>query len=185
MTAPILIIPGIGGSGPGHWQTLWEQCHPECHRVVQRDWQVPVRDEWSSVLDDAVGACGAPPLLVAHSLGCLVVVHWARQNGKPVQGALLVAVPDPETTQFPPEASGFSPLPHDRLPFPSVVIASTDDLFGSVEYARRSAAAWGSELIVIGAAGHINAESGLEEWQEGWRLVQQLLAHWKSANDST
>ena len=118
MTSPILIIPGIGNSGPEHWQTLWEQRHPECHRVVQREWNQPVCDEWVSALGDAIDACHSPPLLVAHSLGCLLVVHWANRIGKPIVGALLVAVPDPAGPRFPPEADGFTPLPNHRLPFP-------------------------------------------------------------------
>jgi len=184
MTNPILIIPGIGNSGPDHWQTLWEERHPECHRVVQRQWDRPVREEWVAVLGDAVDACESPPLLVAHSLGCLLVVHWANRIAKPIAGALLVAVPDPAGPRFPPEADGFSPLPNNRLPFPSVVVASSDDIYGSLDYAHRSAAAWGSELIVIGAAGHINAESGLDQWKEGWVLVQRLLQGSKGVNQS-
>jgi predicted alpha/beta hydrolase family esterase len=184
MINPILIIPGIGNSGPEHWQTLWERHYPECRRVVQRDWDRPVRDEWAYVLDKAIGTCEAPPFLVAHSLGCLLVVHWASQIRKPIAGALLVAVPDPEGPRFPPEVHGFSPLPTNRLPFPSVVVASTDDIYGSLDHAQRSAAAWGSELIVIGAVGHINAESGLDQWKEGWVLVQRLLQGAKGVNES-
>ena len=184
MTNPILIIPGIGNSGPDHWQTLWEQRHPGCHRVVQREWNRPVCDEWVPVLDDAIDACHSPPLLVAHSLGCLLVVHWAKRIGKPIVGALLVAVPDPAGPRFPPEADGFTPLPNHRLPFPSVVVASTDDIYASLDHAQRFAAAWGSELIVIGAVGHINAESGLDQWKEGWDLVQRLLQRSEGMNES-
>ena len=99
---------------------------------------------------------------------------------RPIKGALLVAVPDPEGPVFPDEARGFSPLPTDRLPFPSVMVVSTDDIYGSRDHAKRYAAAWGSELIVIGAVGHINAESGLDQWKEGWALVQRLLQRSKA-----
>lgn len=184
MITPILIIPGIGNSGPEHWQTLWEQQYPECRRVVQRDWARPACDEWGHVLGEEIGACESPPLLVAHSLGCLLVVHWANRIKKPIAGALLVAVPDPEGPRFPPEAYGFSPLPTNRLPFPSVVVASTNDVYGSLDHVQRSATAWGSELIVIGAAGHINAESGLGRWTEGWALVRRLLQRSKRVNES-
>ena len=32
----ILTVPGLNNSGPGHWQTLWEQQLPGCHREVAR-----------------------------------------------------------------------------------------------------------------------------------------------------
>jgi predicted alpha/beta hydrolase family esterase len=32
---PILIIPGWGSSGPGHWQTLWADTVPGASRVGQ------------------------------------------------------------------------------------------------------------------------------------------------------
>ena len=115
-------------------------------------------------------------VLVAHSLGCLLVAHWAAAsaNGH-IHGALLVAVPDPEGPSFPKEASGFSPLPVRPLGFPSVVVASADDPYGSAEHAARCAAAWGSRLVEVGAAGHINSASGLGAWSDGFALLRQLL----------
>src|SRR3954470_22488286 len=91
----ILILPGHGGSGPRHWQTLWEAAHPSFRRVEQRDWLHPVCSEWVGKLEDAVAASGPDTVLVAHSLACLLVAHWAAASALPVSAALLVAVPDP------------------------------------------------------------------------------------------
>ena len=74
--------------------------------------------------------------------------------------------------------------PYHRLPFPSIVVASTDDIYASLNHAQRSAAEWGSELIMIGAVGHINAESGLDQWKEGWDLVQRMLQRSEGMNES-
>ena len=175
METPVLILPGIGNSGPEHWQTLWEQIHPHCRRVNQRDWDGPLCEEWVSALDAAVTACSSPPVLVAHSLGCLLVAHWARRSAKPIKGALLVAVPDPDGADFPAEVRGFSPVPLRPFAFPNIVVASSDDPHGSLAYARRCAVAWGSEFVEIGKAGHINADSGLGEWTYGYTLLQKLL----------
>jgi hypothetical protein len=61
------------------------------------------------------------------------------------------------------------------LPFASILVSSTDDPYGGVDFARACAAAWGSRLVSIGAAGHINSASGYGEWPEGLALLQALL----------
>ena len=165
-----LIVPGIGNSGPGHWQTAWERQYPDWQRVQQRDWDRPVRDEWLRALDDAIGRLSVPPVLIAHSMGCLLVAHWAHRSTAPLRGAFLVAVPDPDGPLFPPTAQGFQSVPAGMLPCPSLVVASSDDPFGSVAYARRCAVGWGSLFVEVGAAGHINADSGLGDWPAGLKL---------------
>ena len=125
MPTPVLILPGIGNSGPQHWQTLWERRYPHFQRVNQRDWVRPVCDEWVGVLDAAVMACPSAPVLVAHSLACLLVAHWASRSTNAIHGALLVAIPDPDDPGFPADARGFSPVPLRPFPFPSIVVAST------------------------------------------------------------
>jgi len=172
---PALIIPGIGGSGPRHWQSVWERHHPRWQRVTQRDWDRPVCQEWVAALDAAILAAPVPPVLIAHSLGCLVVAHWAGCSSVPVRATFLVAVPDPNGPHFPSAARGFKPVPLHRFSFPSLVVASTDDSFGSVDHAQRCAAAWGSEFIEVESAGHINADSGHGEWLAGLLLLKQFL----------
>ena len=169
----VLILPGYQDSGPEHWQSLWEQKHG-LTRVVQRDWENPERDEWVATLDRAIAATPGAPVLVAHSLGCLAVVHWAGRHRAPVHGALLVAPPDVERPDFLPAARSFGPIPLVPLPFPSVVVASADDPFADLSRARHFARAWGSELVEVGAAGHINTAAGFGPWPEGERLLDQL-----------
>lgn len=172
--APVLVLPGFGNSGPGHWQTLWEARHPEWRRVQLGHWDAPVCEEWVRVLDEAVRHCAAPPLLVAHSLACLLVAHWAQRSTVSIRGAFLVAIPEPGSPSFPPTARGFTPVPMQPLRFPSLVAASADDPFGSSAFARRCATAWGSRFVDIGEAGHINADSAIGEWAEGYALFQAL-----------
>lgn len=174
MSSIVLTFPGIGNSGPAHWQTLWERANPDFVRIVQRDWDRPVCEEWVAALENTVQRLGPSVVIVAHSLACLAVAHWAAKAHSPIKAALLVAVPDPEGENFPAEALGFSPLPRQALDFPSVVVASTDDPYGSLSHAQSCAAAWGSRLVNIGAAGHINAGSGLGSWPAGYALLEQL-----------
>lgn len=176
MSTTILNFPGIGNSGPEHWQTRWEQTHPGFERIAQRDWDHPVCDEWVAVLEATVRRIGPSVIIVAHSLACLAVAHWAARTHSPIRAALLVAVPDPERPGFPEDAKGFSPLPRSRFSFPSIVVASTDDPYGPLAHAQSVASAWGSRFVEIGAAGHINAGSGLGQWADGFALLQQLRA---------
>jgi predicted alpha/beta hydrolase family esterase len=174
MSPPVLIIPGWGDSGPQHWQTLWERAHPSFRRVVQRDWEYPVRAEWVETLDRAIAAAPGPPVLVAHSLGCHAVAHWARAATRPVHGALLVVPPDVEHPEFPPVIEGFAPIPRARLPFPTIVVASRNDQFGDFEVSRGLAEAWGSRFVDAGRSGHLNTDAGFGPWSMGETLLAEL-----------
>jgi hypothetical protein len=172
---PILILPGMNGSGTDHWQTIWERLLPRARRVPARDWDRPVCADWVAALERAVAASGSEVVLVAHSLGCLQVAHWASQTALAARAALLVAPPDPNRSAFPAAALGFAPLPLVRLPFASTVVASEDDPYATLVFSRRCAQAWGSGFVDAGPRGHLNAQSGLGEWDEGLRILAKLI----------
>ena len=171
----VLLVPGFGNSGPEHWQSLWE-AHDGYLRVQQRDWNHPICSEWIESLDRAVHEAAADVLIAAHSLGTLVVTRWLARSTVKIGGALLVAVPNPNAPGFPPQAEGFSPVARVRLECPSIVVASIDDPYGNLPFVEQCAKSWGSRLVSIGKAGHINAASGLGEWSEGHRLLESLRA---------
>lgn len=175
-----LILPGLGDSGPEHWQTRWERMDPSCRRVRQAEWNAPRCADWAAVLDATVASLGGEAVLVTHSSSCALVAHWARtapaEHLARIRGALLVAPSDPASPVYPPEPTGFAPVPMERLPFPSIVVASTDDEYVTVDQARAYAGAWGSEFVNAGALGHINSASGLGEWPFGYALLQRLRA---------
>jgi predicted alpha/beta hydrolase family esterase len=175
-TAVALVLPGYGDSGPEHWQSRWESADPRLVRVRQDDWLEPRLDAWLAALERAVAACAAPPVLVAHSLGCALVAHWVRRGGRVARGALLVAPVDVEALGTVVDAiRTFVPLPLVRLPFPSIVVASDDDIYAAPDRARAFAQAWGSRFVALSGAGHINAESGYGDWPEGRALLDELL----------
>lgn len=171
---PVLILPGLGGSGPHHWQSRWQALHPAYRRVEMPDWERPDKFAWVGALDAAVSAAASAPVIVAHSLGCLAVTHWAARGGR-ARAALLVAAPDPDAPEFPEVARSFAPLPLVSLGFPSRIVASRNDPYGCFEFAERCAAAWGSALTDVGRAGHINADSALGDWPAGQRLLADFL----------
>ena len=172
----VLIVPGLGGSGPEHWQARWEKAHPECHSVQQNNWNLPDFAGWIEGLETAIQNCATPPYLVAHSLGCAVVAHWALEHASTtIQGALMVAPADVNSEDHtPPETRIFAPMPMTPLPFTSTVVASTNDPYVDLQQAKLFATAWGADFVNIGACGHINADSRLEDWDEGWDVLKDM-----------
>lgn len=171
---PVLVLPGLGGSGPLHWQSRWEARDPGLRRVEQASWDRPRLPEWTATLERAVRS-HRRVVLVAHSLGCALVAHWARGGATDrVASALLVAPPDVDRLDHLPELASFAPVPLARLPFPAWVVASTNDPYASIDRARHLAQAWGARFLGAGAAGHLNVESGHGDWAEGERLLGEL-----------
>lgn len=164
-----LTLPGWQGSGPSHWQTLWESLDPTLRRVQQREWDHPSLPQWRAALEDAVTG---PSVLIAHSLGC----HLATHATAPVCAALLVAPPDLSREDLPREVHDFRPQRATPLPFPALVAASRDDPWCTLERARALAAAWGATFVDLGARGHVNSASNLGTWPEGRELLRSLCA---------
>ena len=123
----ILMVPGFGGSEPGHWQTLWEQTVADAARIEQRDWDHPERAEWLDTIAEAVEDYGDDVVLVGHSLGAIAIVQWAARDHRAIRGALLVAPTDVEAPGLQTELASFGPISTAPLPFPSVVVASSND----------------------------------------------------------
>lgn len=173
----VLVVPGLYNSGPGHWQTRWENEFGFA-RVEQKDWDAPRCEDWVRTLDQTVAAQRLPVVLVAHSLGCITIAHWATNAeaavAQKVKGALLVAPSDVERPEFPLGAVGFSPISLSALPFRSIVVASTNDPYINLTRAKGLASAWHADFENIGAGGHITTVDGFGPWPQGIQLLDRL-----------
>ena len=110
-----------------------------------------------------------------HWLSTMNCAHWAIRPGARTAGALLVAPADVDSpAHTADEVRNFSPVPLAPLPFPSIVVASTDDPFVTPARAAAFAGAWGSRLVTFERAGHLNADAGFGPWPEGRRLLAEL-----------
>jgi predicted alpha/beta hydrolase family esterase len=171
----VLLLPGWLDSDPDHWQSRWQALHGDV-RVVQDDWLWPKRGDWMARLEEVLLDDETPALLVAHSLGCQLVAAWAAHSKHVarVKGALLVAPPDTERDDMPPNLHGWRPIVRARLPFAAIAVTSSDDPYCAPERGATLARDWGAERIDIGARGHINGESGLGDWPAGRALLERL-----------
>jgi len=182
--ATIVIVPGLRDHVPEHWQTLLEAKLSKTRAVVSVP---PLREDGLNcaarveAIQKVVQPIDGPIIFVAHSGGVVMLMHWAQKYRHAVQGALLAAPPDFETplpAGYPTldtlQANGWLPVPTSRLPFASLVAASTNDPLASFERVQTMAQHWGSTLVNVGAVGHLNPASGFGEWVRAEQLLQEI-----------
>jgi predicted alpha/beta hydrolase family esterase len=179
----VLIVPGLRDHVPEHWQTHLEKKLRRVRSVPRMDRDSPEKlscAAWVARLDRSLADFEGPVVLVAHSAGVAIVVHWAQRHARPIRGALLATPPDFESPMPPAYPSlstlmenGWAPMPRARLAFPSIVAASTNDPLGNLDRVAALAEAWGSEFVNLGAVGHLNPASGFGEWPRAEALLQQ------------
>jgi len=183
----VLIIPGLRDAVAQHWQTLLKVGLRAAGQPVvlvppmgRENLDCAAR---ANAIEQAAQAIDGPLLLVAHSGGCIMVAHWARQTSRPVHGALLATPPDfdsPMPEGYPTldqlQAGGWLPVPRQRLPFRSIVAVSRNDPLGAPERIRALAQAWGSHTADLGEVGHLNPVSGFGEWPQALDFIAQLSA---------
>ena len=175
MKTHYFIVPGYRGSGSKHWQTYFEQSQSNIIRIEQKDWDHPNIQEWAENIEKAIAEFSPNDVvLVAHSLGCLTVAAWAEKYNRKIKAALLVAPPDDKLINQRVSRDLIKRTPSRRFPFPTTLVASTNDPWASIEKAQFYAEQWGSDFMNIGAAGHINADSGHYQWEEGLKILRNL-----------
>lgn len=182
MTPTILMVPGLRDHVAQHWQTLLERRLPSAASVPPLE-----RDGLScaarvAALDTALAKIDGPVILVAHSAGVMITVHWAQQHGRKIHGALLAAPADlemPLPAGYPSldalAEHGWHQIPRDALPFPSIVGASRNDPLARFERVEAMAKDWGSRLVDLGNVGHLNPAAGFGEWSMAETLIDELV----------
>lgn len=173
----IILLPGLGGSGPDHWQYIWSQ--QDDHIMIEvDDWNNPNLEQWVETLDNAISRIQGNFILAAHSLGCALAAQWITQQPvKPLNliGVLMVAPADIDDENYTPKCTRhFGPMPLNILGCKTITVISTNDPYVSVKRATYFNNKWKGHLIDIGEKGHINGDSGLGEWPEGQLILSEL-----------
>ncbi len=178
-----LIVPGLNGSDEGHWQRHWLLDDPQAKLVDQDNWQCPVLEDWIDRLEAALTAVESA-YIVAHSLGCLLVANMAsRLSAAKIKGAFLVAPAHLDRVEaMHPCIVRFGAFPRQPLAFPSRGGGSMNDPYMNPEELARTATRWGSDLVNLGAVGHINIAAGFGRWPGGYALFDRLKATTEKTN---
>jgi predicted alpha/beta hydrolase family esterase len=178
-----LLLHGLDGSGPDHWQT-WlagrlEERGLEVAYPNLPDASAPRIGPWLAALDDALGGLPADTTVLCHSLGCLLWLHHAaRRPPSGVARALLVAPTQPDDEDLP--SVGFRPTPLDAAGIAAaaretLLVCSTDDPYCPPPTSRRIAATIDAEIDWVDGGGHLNTAAGLGPWPEleSWALGER------------
>ncbi|MFE3293719.1 RBBP9/YdeN family alpha/beta hydrolase [Rhodococcus sp. NPDC059234] len=178
----VVIVPGLRDHVADHWQTLLADKLDRVRTVP------PLESDKLSVtarvaaLDAVLSDIAGPVVLVAHSAGVMITVHWAQQPTRAIQGALLATPADleqPLPEGYPSfedlDRNGWNPIPRRRLPFPSIVAASGNDPLGGHRRIAGMAETWGSRLVDLGDVGHLNPASGYGYWPQAEELLDDLM----------
>ncbi|MGV2289965.1 alpha/beta hydrolase [Trinickia sp. YCB016] len=182
-TSPaILIVPGLRDHVPEHWQTLLQAKLPNAVSVAPLEHDKLSCAARVAALDAALAAIDGPVILVAHSAGVMITVHWAQRHDREIHGALLATPADlerPMPAGYPAEdvleKNGWLPCPRRTLPFPSIVAASRNDPLAQFDRVAAMANDWGSRLVDLGEVGHLNPAAGFGEWPMAETLIHELL----------
>jgi len=166
----LVLVPGLYDSGEEHWQSHWQRRFPAWRRISQRYWNQPDIDLWVDAIRRTLAQCQRPAILIGHSMGALACCALLAEPCSSVAGAMLVAPAEPARFELEER------IPQHRLSVPSMVIASHDDPLLRLDRASHWAACWGSQLVDVGEAGHINAEAGFGPWPYGLSVLAQFAS---------
>lgn len=168
-------LPGYENSDTEHWQSYFERQLQNCSRIEQMSWTDPVLDDWIERIETALCKENMnDTVVITHSLGGIAFMHWFEKYKKTVKAAFIVAPPDIDLIEVPP-LSRFAPIPLLHLPFPSMVVASRTDKWATPERAAFFAKNWGSEILFLEDAGHINSSAGYGNWDKGLQLLNNFI----------
>jgi uncharacterized protein len=136
---------------------------------------------WVTRIERTLSGITGPLIVMAHSGGVMMLVHWARRHHRPIHGALLATPADlemPLPEGYPTlealRENGWLPVPRVPLPFPSIVAASSNDPLAAYERVAQYAEDWGSRLVNVGAVGHLNPAAGFGDWPRALEFIAEL-----------
>ena len=176
--APFLILHGLEGSGPDHWQTwLVGRLRERGERVSYPHLPDPFDPhpaDWLRALDDELSVLDEP-VVICHSLACLLWLRAAaRPTGRLASRVLLVA--PPYRDDLPPVARfldhGARARDVTRSAGETLILCSDDDPYCPPGAVTTYAEPLGIPAHVVPGGGHLNPDAGYGEWPdvEAWAL---------------
>ncbi|WP_370930898.1 RBBP9/YdeN family alpha/beta hydrolase [Bartonella sp. DGB1] len=148
------------------WYLRWSEKLSQATLVTDKNNNF---ENWQNKIIAAIESSTKPLVIIAYSLGITAFFLAATKSTKPIAGAFFVSpIQDDKINDI--------KLPTNKLPYPSVLIASNNAKNCSLEYAKSLASSWHSLFLDCGAAGDINALSGYGPWPEGFMVFSKFLS---------
>jgi predicted alpha/beta hydrolase family esterase len=170
---PVLILHGLSGSGPGHWQSwLAARMRALGHEVSFPDLPDPDSPRLEGWLEALGRLRSGDEVVVCHSLACLLWLHHRADGGPPAARVILAAPPCEDAGV--PEIEPFFPVPLDpALADGALLVCSDDDPYCPGGAAQRFGEPLGVEVELVSGGGHLNPDAGLGPWPEMEQWVLQ------------
>lgn len=171
---PTVILHGLDGTEPEHWQT-WLAAELEASGREVRfpqlpDAGAPKLDAWLDALSETLAGLPDDGFdVVAHSLGAALWLHHATRESADPRPARVALVGLPDQSLLPPEASSFVPVPLDvdsirKAADGTVLVGGDDDPLCPAGVARVYGAPLKMAATTIHGGGHLNVEAGYGPW---------------------
>lgn len=179
MSERFIVLHGLDGSGLGHWQVwLVRRLRASGHDVAFPELPNPSDPDpgaWQAAIDAELDS-GPEPVVICHSLACLIWLRVAASSDRRrAERVLLVAPPwrediDPVVRALTHEAAAADV---GRAAGASLLVCSDDDPYCPPGAVATFAEPLGIESVVIDGAGHINPDAGYGPWPdcEEWALT--------------
>ena len=175
----VLLLHGWGGSDFPHWQAwLAGELAKNYGCVSFLKFSTPDKpdfDMWKSELKQHLKEFN-PDIVICHSLANILWFHLCNDDEiKEIENLYLVAPPKIDTKIE--ELQSFFPvkIPSDPHAKKALLITSTNDPYLSQGEAEVMQKELDIEMKVLQNAGHINADSGLGEWEWILKEINSLM----------
>jgi len=169
----VVIVHGWNGSPPGHWQhwlasTLAASAH-RVHFPLLPNPTHPNLHDWLDTLHDTLNPITAPPIVVCHSIGTILWLHYLQRHPHTRTRKLFLVAP-PSKDASPAPLQPFFPVPlnptllHSTTPDALLICSAADPFCPS-----GAASTYGSPLrlqthLLPDETAHINLDSGFGPW---------------------
>ncbi|KLT73752.1 hypothetical protein PL75_02115 [Neisseria arctica] len=184
MTRRVFIIHGYQSAPNRHWfpwlkRELNKQNIP-VSAIALPDSNNPDFSRWQQTLAEQIGTPAAQDYFVAHSLGCITVLHYLSTHARNRFGGLVLTAGFAKTIPTLPELDSyigqasikFSELAN-LAPIHSII--SDNDQIIPPSYSLHLAEQLGSSVCMIPNGGHLMQSDGINELPQALKALQAMF----------
>lgn len=185
------IIHGYGATPDDHWfpwlAAQLQMRSISAQRIALPGSDAPEFSRWQQALTIAIGNPSAQDIFIAHSLGCISLLHYLSQMKPARIGGLVLASGFAEKLPNLSEIDGYDvdayvanaqlDIPLIRAMSPHIIsIISDDDLIVAPQESMKLARMLDSHVIHVPKGGHLLASDGFTELPQALQAIDAMLS---------